>query len=149
MNRCLPIPLLRVLLTLVATLIWTASPALAQTQLRQFPPAAKRGMLEVTMPPEVLLNGTPARLSPGARIKGSNNLLVMSATLVGTRVLVNYVRDTQGLIHEVWILGEEEAREKRAGLEPVTNFIFGSDSDKPRTDDGKTPFDQLPKYPRQ
>jgi hypothetical protein len=34
-------------------------------------------------------------------------------------------------------------------MEPVINFTFGSDADKPKTDDGKTPFDQLPKFPQQ
>ncbi len=124
-------------------------PAVAQDMLRQFPKAAKRATLEVTAPPQILLNGQPERLSPGARIKAPNNLLVMSASLVGQRVLVNYLRDPQGLVHEVWILGEAEAREKRPGMEPVTNFSFGSDSDKPKTDDGKTPFNQLPKFPSQ
>ncbi|MDO8250627.1 MAG: hypothetical protein Q7T78_13055 [Rhodoferax sp.] len=149
MNRCLPLPIVR-WLTLLA-MLWTssASPASAQSLLRQFPPAAKRGTLVVTAPPEVLLNGASARLSPGARIKGVNNGLVMSGALVGQSVLVNYVRDGQGLISEVWILGAEEARAERSGMEVVTNFIFGSDADKPKTDDGKTPFNQLPKYPKQ
>jgi hypothetical protein len=148
MNRCLPLPLVR-WLTLLA-MLWASatSPASAQT-MRQFPPAAKRGTLLVTAPPEVLLNGTSARLSPGARIKGVNNGLLMSGALVGKSVLVNYVRDGQGLISEVWLLGPEEARAERSGLETVTNFIFGSDADRPKTDDGKTPFNQLPKYPQQ
>ena len=123
--------------------------ASAQTGVRQFPAAAQRGTLVVTAPPEVLINGVAARLSPGARIKGVNNALVLSAALVGSSVLVNYRRDGQGLIHEVWILSAEEAAEKRSGLEAVTNFIFGSDADKPKTDDGKTPFNQLPHFPRQ
>lgn len=151
MNRCLPLPIVRILMLLV--IVWTSAstsnPAAAQTLLRQFPPAAKRGMLLVTAPPAVLLNGTAARLSPGARIKGVNNALVMSASLVGSSVLVNYVRDGQGLIHEVWLLSEQEAQEERAGMAPVTNFIFGSDADQPKTDDGKTPFDQLPRYRQQ
>lgn len=153
MNRCLPMPIVRFLRVLILILVWTSSyspsPASTQTLLRQFPKAAKLGTLVVTAPPEVMINGSSARLSPGARIKGVNNLLVMSASLVGTSVLVNYVRDGQGLIHEVWILSAQEAQEKRAGMEPVTNFVFGSDADKPKTDDGKTPFDQLPKYPKQ
>lgn len=153
MNRCPSVPILRFLRTLIVFLVWTASlgPSLAaaQTLLRQFPAAAKRGMLEVTLPPAVMINGRSERLAPGARIKGVNNLLVMSASLVGATVLVNYLRDRQGLIHEVWILSAEEALEKRAGMEPVTNFVFESDADKPKTDDGKTPFNQLPKYPRQ
>ena len=134
-------------------LLWAASSDLgqagAQTMPRQFPPAAKRAVLNVTAPPEVQLNGLPERLSPGARIKGVTNLMVMSAALVGTPVLVNYKRDMQGLIHEVWILTDEEAREPRAGMAPVTNYRFASDADKPKTDDGNTPFDQLPKYPGQ
>jgi hypothetical protein len=35
------------------------------------------------------------------------------------------------------------------GWDTVTNIHFGSDDDKPKVDDGKTPFDQLPKFPRQ
>ena len=105
--------------------------------------------LIVTAPPEVLINNVAERLSPGSRIKGVTNLMVMSAALVGTPVLVNYKRDMQGLIQEVWILSDEEALESRAGMETVTNFSFGSDIYQPKTDDGKTPFDQLPKYPGQ
>lgn len=153
MKRCLhhltlalPAAVLTGLLTLASLL---ATPAAAQTTQRQFPQAARRGMLQVTMAPDVLLNGTPARLSPGARLKDANNMMVLPATLAGQRVLVNYVRDPQGLIHEVWILNSAEAREKRPGMEPTRNFSFASDADKPKTDDGKTPFDQLPVYPRQ
>ena len=72
----------------------------------------------------------------------------MSGTLTGKEVLVNYVRDHQGMIHEVWVLSELEAQEKRPGMS-FSNIIFGSDINKPKTDDGKTPFDQLPKYPAQ
>ena len=138
----------------LTTLLVTAAglmpePVSAQSFERQFPKAARRATLEVTMPPDVMINGQAERLSPGARIKGLNNQLVLSGALVGQRVLVNYLRDPQGLIHEVWLLSEAEARQKRAGMEPVTNFIFGSDADKPKADDGKTPFDQLPKFPQQ
>jgi hypothetical protein len=94
----------------------------------------------------VLINGTSERLSPGARIKGVTDLMVMSAALVGSPVLVNYRRDMQGLIHEVWILSAEEALEPRTGMETVTNYVFSANADKPKTDDGKTPFNQLPKY---
>jgi hypothetical protein len=125
------------------------APAMAQDSVRQFPVAARRATLEVTTPPNVLLNGLPERLSPGARIKGPNNLLVLSGNLVGQRVLVNYLRDPQGQVHEVWILNETEALQKRACSEPTTNISFASDADKPKTDDGKTPFNQLPKFPQQ
>ena len=149
MNRCTTTPRkLRARLTALifcTSLGWLA-PVLAQDAVRQFPAAARRATLEVTTPPNVLLNGLPERLSPGARIKGPNNLLVLSGNLVGQRLVVNYLRDPQGLVHEV---GDRVVAHGGGGSEPTTNFIFGSDADKPKTDDGKTPFNQLPKFPQQ
>lgn len=152
MNRCLNAPkgLFVGLTALLISVISLVPMALhAQDLGRQFPAAAKRASLEVTTPPNVLLNGQAERLSPGARIKGLNNQLILSGSLVGQRVLVNYLRDPQGLVHEVWILSEAEAQQKRSGMEPVTNVIFGSQADQPKADDGKTPFNQLPKFPQQ
>lgn len=147
MNRCLTFLKTSVwLLTLAAGLSLAPRFVGAQGMGRQFPPVALRGVLEVTAPPQIMINGQAERLSPGARIKSPGNLLVMSGSLVGQQVLVNYLRDPQGLIHEVWILSPAEAQEKRAGMEPRTNFTFASDADKPKTDDGKTPFDQLPAF---
>ena len=160
MNRCPPSgpssgtlsgPLLAFVLSVALAVSAIAvagysTPALAQGMLRQFPVAAKRAVLEVKAPPEVLLNGAADRLSPGARIHGLTNMLVMSAQVVGQRLVVNYVRNPQGQVHEVWILSEAEAQQKRPGMEPVTNYVFGSDADKPKVDDGKTPFNQLPVY---
>ena len=127
---------------------WIA-PAGVQAQLavREFPKAAKRGALTVTAPPAVLINGNPERLAPGIRIRGVTNTLVMSASLVGQTYVVNYVRGPQDLIQEIWLLNAAEVQEERKGMEPVINFTFESSGDKPKTDDGKTPFDQLPKYP--
>jgi hypothetical protein len=77
---------------------------------RSFPLQALRGELVVTTPPEVLLDGAPARLSPGARIRGTGNLIVQSAGLSGARLLVHYTRDDHGLITEVWVLRADEAQ---------------------------------------
>ena len=72
---------------------------------RVFPAAALRGELVVTAPPEVLLNGRPDRLAPGARIRGVDNLLVMSGAVAGQRLAVNYTREpTSGLLLDVWLL---------------------------------------------
>ena len=78
--------------TLVAALLVTALPAAAQLQ-RNFPANALRGELVVLQPPEALLNGGPARLAPGARIRGGDNLLVMSGTLSNQRLVVHYTLD--------------------------------------------------------
>jgi len=90
-----------------------ASHAVAQTVHRNFPANALRGEISFGQPPEVLVNGQPARLAPAARIRGLNNLLVMSGALMGQqRVVVNYVLDPLGLVQDVWILTDAE-RAKR------------------------------------
>jgi len=86
----------------------------AQTVGRPIPAHAQRGALEVTQPPNVLLNGQPDRLSPGARIRSDNNLLTLSSTLVGRTLVVRYVREPHGQIHEVWILTAAEAQQSHS-----------------------------------
>lgn len=93
---------------------------------RQFPASAQRGVFEVAVSPEVVINGRPERLSPGHRIRGSNNQLVLSGQLTGLKVTVNYLRDTLGNIHEVWILNALEAQEDRPGSGPLRNYVFES-----------------------
>jgi hypothetical protein len=89
-----------------------ALPASAQSVTRNFPATALRGELVLQQPPEALLNGVPARLSPGARIRGTNNLLVMSGAIVGQPYLVHYTLDDQGQVHLVWLLSDTEAANK-------------------------------------
>ena len=108
-----------------------------------------RGILQIVAPPSVLLDGHPDRLSPGVRIRSPYNMVLMSGALVGERMLVNFTRDSGGLIHEVWVLTPEEALLKRELATSPRNFQFSSEADKAPRDDGKTPFHMLPKYPQQ
>jgi hypothetical protein len=85
-----------------------AAPAIAQNA-RSFPANALRGELMVTQPPEVLLNGQPARLAPGSRILGPGNLLQLSGGLIGQRFVVHYTTDPAGQPLMVWILSPAEA----------------------------------------
>jgi hypothetical protein len=85
-----------------------ALPATAQVQ-RNFSNKALRGTIVFGAPPEVTLNGKPARLAPGARIRDANNLVLMSGTLVGGKAVVNYTTELQGMLLEVWILSPAEA----------------------------------------
>lgn len=100
MFRALVLPL-----ALAAALL--ASVAQAQMQ-RRFPPTALRGELTIVAPPEVRLNGRSARLSPGARIRGADNMLAMSASLIDIRLPVHYTIDMGGEIGDVWVLRPEE-----------------------------------------
>jgi len=97
----------RCLIALVASAA-IAVPALAQT--RPFPQNALRGTLVFGSPPVVALNGTATRLAPGARIRGTNNLVVMSGELVDLKVVVNYTYDTSGYLRDVWILTDDEIK---------------------------------------
>ena len=86
--------------------------------LQSLPPDAQRippisakaqyGVLRVVAPPDVLLNGKTARLSPGSRIRGTNNLMIMSGSLVSQDLKVRYTLEPLGLVHEVWILTARE-----------------------------------------
>ena len=133
---------------LAGLVIWLmASSASAQSYLRQFPEQARRGTLEVTAPPVVQINGAPDRLSPGSRIRGIHNEMLMSGQLLGQQLVVNYVRNPQGQVHEVWVLSAAELkadRKDRPGSEPKTNFRFGSDPQPGAAAD--VPYNQLPKY---
>lgn len=88
---------------LAAALCAATLPALAQMP-RAFPATALRGELQIGQPPEVQLNGEPARLAPGARIRGDNNMLQMSGALAGQLLVVHYTRDADGLLRDVWVL---------------------------------------------
>jgi hypothetical protein len=113
MNRC-PTRLPRRHLIAAALLIASGGFALAQEATpRSFPEKALRGTLVVLQPPEVTMDGRPARLSPGSRIRGANNMLVLSGALVNQTLTVNYTVDTVGLVHDVWILTDAEAALKR------------------------------------
>ncbi|TFY97385.1 hypothetical protein [Ramlibacter rhizophilus] len=94
--------------TALATLALAAAAASAQTLTREAPRDVVPGRLVITQPPEGTLDGQPARLSPGARIRDTRNMLVLSGQLAGKETPVVYRRDGLGLVHEVWLLTEAE-----------------------------------------
>ncbi len=147
MNRCLHPSFRYARAGLLAWLLAiSAFGAFAQDMVRQFPQGVRAGTLVVTAPPAVSIDGTALRLSPGARIQGPTNMQVSSAAIVGQPFLVYFLRDGLGLVTRVWILNQTEQEAVRADLLPTVNFTFGSATPPPKVDDGKTPYDQLPKY---
>ena len=110
--------------SLLATLLCTALSAQAQMAqvltIRPFPANAQRAAMQVLQPPVILLNGQYEQLSPGSRIRGTNNMLVMSGALMGQNLLVNFTREPHGLIHNVWILNEAEAQAPLSSTAPNT-----------------------------
>jgi len=128
MNRCTHLPAPRFpawRIALITALLGLSLSASAQQSVRPFPPNALRGTMQVTQPPELLLDGQYARLSPGARIRGESNLLVLSGTLVGQSLVVNYVRDQQGMVKDVWVLNTTEAQQDMPGATASSNYVSG------------------------
>lgn len=96
-----------ILTSLTAALV--ATTAAAQEQVVRVPPAdVKPARMVVTTPPQITLDGKADRLSPGARIRDTRNLMVLSGSLAGQTVPVVYRREAAGLVHEVWLLTPEE-----------------------------------------
>ena len=90
---------------------------------RNFPVGTLRGKFMVVDGADVLLNGRPDRLAPGARIRSGQNMLVMTGSIAGQNYLVNYTRDAAGLLREVWILTPDEATASRESFDtPFLNF---------------------------
>ncbi len=107
MNRCAQLSLALALAGTLAAL--APQPASAQVIQRNFPQNALRGQIVFGTPPIITLNGNVTHLPSGYRIHGLNNLLVMTAPLVGGSFVVDYTLDLNGQVHEVWMLSAAEA----------------------------------------
>lgn len=99
-----------------------ATAATAQvTSIRGAPLNVKPAIIAVSAtPPIIQLDGKEDRFSPGARIRDRDNRLVLTGTLAGKSVYTVYKRDPAGLVHEVWLLNEEEFR-KVGGISDLGN----------------------------
>ncbi|MEO5672972.1 MAG: hypothetical protein ABIR26_19965 [Ramlibacter sp.] len=110
MNRCTRSRVKAALAAVLAGLFltFTFTTASAQGIRREAPKDVMLGVLQVTSPPEVVLDGKIDRLSPGSRIRDLNNMLLLSGGIAGKVLPVVYRRDAAGLVHEVWVLTDEE-----------------------------------------
>ena len=80
---------------------------------RKFTATTLRGVITFGDFPQITLNGTAVRLSPGARVRNPANLIVNPVTLTGSQVLAHYTLDLGGTqVRDVWILTPQEAAVK-------------------------------------
>jgi len=84
----------------------------ARAGLRVFPMGTRRGEMTFTDASQVQLHGNTELLAPGTRIHDVNNRLVFASTLAGQTWVVNYVRDGNRTLREIWILTPGEIQEK-------------------------------------
>lgn len=113
-----------------AAVIIAALPAFAQQRL--FPATALRGEIVVVMPPEIRLNGRPAQLAPGARIRDTQNMMQLSGTLAGQRLIVHYTRDHLGQPLDVWVLTDQEraVRPWPVNEQQLATWFFDADAQR-------------------
>ncbi|HEY0824570.1 MAG TPA: hypothetical protein VGD76_12340 [Ramlibacter sp.] len=98
--------------TALAGFALAATAASAQvSSIRNAPRDVKPAIIAVSAtPPIITVDAKADRFSPGARIKDRDERLVLTGTLAGKSVYTVYRRDAAGLVHEVWLLNEEEFR---------------------------------------
>ncbi len=110
----------------IAAATLSLSPCAQAQAHRPFPAQALRGELVVLQTPDVSLNGQLARLAPGARIRGDNNLLQQPAAISGEKFIVHYTLDPSGLLIDVWILNAAELANKPWPSKPeeASNWSF-------------------------
>ena len=94
---------------LSALLAAVAVSAAAQAVMRDAPKDVTPGLIAVSAtPPVITVDGKSDRFSPGVRIRDRNNMLVLTGAVAGQSLYPVYRRDSSGLVHEVWVLNEEE-----------------------------------------
>ncbi len=91
--------------------------------IRRFSDKAERADFVVTQWPNVTINGGAQRLAAGSRIFNERNMIVMPASLTGQKYVVNYTKDLDGSVRDVWILTNEEMQLKAPN-------VLKADSDK-------------------
>jgi hypothetical protein len=103
----------RTVLLTAALLFSSAAPAQLATQRTvQIPDSALRGVASPAVFPAVTINGKAARLAPGARIFGTNNVLVLPSMLPADSAVAVVLENT-GDIKTMWLLTGEEQKIKR------------------------------------
>ena len=114
-SRALRLVLQALAALLVSVLVGIAA-APASAQIRTIPAHAKLATLTLGVFPDAELNGKAVKLGPGARIFNQDNMIVIPASIKGTRHVVAYSTGSLGEVVSVWILKDPEVRQLRARL---------------------------------
>ena len=96
----------------LAALLSSQSMADGQSVQRNFPQRALRGKIAFGTPPYIELDGNTMQMAAAYRVHGYNNLLLMSAQLIGVEGPVDFALDASGQVSEVWLLTPTEAAKR-------------------------------------
>ncbi|MFZ6743596.1 hypothetical protein ACO0LC_10250 [Undibacterium sp. JH2W] len=111
----------RVMMFFMLAVLATASlPGFAQSPgERKFPENTKRGVLNMSQYPDVLINGKSVNTAPGLRIFDDENLFISPTQITGNYIIINYLEDNFGEVSRIWVLTEAE---RRKTLPPVQEW---------------------------
>lgn len=111
----------RVMMLFMLAVLTTASlPALAQIPTeRNFPENTRRGVLNMSQYPNVLINGKAVNTAPGLRIYDDENLFVSPTQITGNYIIINYLEDNFGDVSKIWVLTDTE---RKKTLPPVQEW---------------------------
>ena len=108
----------RILLTAIistSAILWlplTSGLVVAQALFRVFPGPAELAVFTPLNHPDILINQKPARLSPGALIRNTENRIVLLGSLQG-EYAVSYTKDFLGEVNLVWMLTPPEIEREK------------------------------------
>lgn len=111
----------RVMMLLMLTIVATTSlSSFAQSPAeRNFPANTKRGVLNMSKYPDVIINGKLVNTAPGLRIYDDENLFVLPTQLTGNYIIINYLEDNFGDVSKIWVL---TVAERKKVLPPVEEW---------------------------
>lgn len=79
---------------------------------RVFPPGTFRGVITMVEYPVIEVDGKRERLAPGSRIMDTQNRIVLPGMFNGKRMVVNYARFANGQINTIWLLTNDEMKDR-------------------------------------
>lgn len=95
-------------------------PGFAQIpDVRNFPANTKRGVLNMSQYPDVLIDGKPRNTAPGLRIYDDQNMFMLPTQVTGNYIIINYLEDNFGEVIKIWILTDAE---RKIVLPPVEEW---------------------------
>jgi len=75
---------------------------------RNFPANTKRGVLDMSAYPDVMMDKKIRNTAPGLRIFTTENLMVTVGSMNASNIVVNYTESNYGDIEKIWILTQAE-----------------------------------------
>ncbi|MFZ6770977.1 hypothetical protein ACO0LM_28305 [Undibacterium sp. Di26W] len=96
------------------------------TDERSFPTNTKRGVLNMSKYPDVIMDGKIRYTVPATRFYDAQNMLILPTYLTGNYIIVNYTDNDFGELQKIWVLTADERKRVLPKPEVWTPMQFKS-----------------------